>query len=618
MKTRARGMVWIGLLVTGLAVLGAGWSAHGGQVQAQAEVVASLDPLQGLVQHQAADADPQDPASWQPVIRRTIVREGDRVRTSAEGMAYLRFFDGVETEIGPNTLVVVSTLDLPGDDDRFNISLDLLLGNIFNSVDVALDTDDRFEIHTPGATAVVRGTQWWSVVHNDGSSEFSSEDGVVTIIPHRARPDLPARVESVMDMMSPFEMRPGDNTFAMPSGEMMPAPERIRLPDRPAVVALSPTCGDGICRPRERVTCPYDCRDEIELESCGNGTCELAAGEDMMMCPTDCAPFSGRACGNGTCDADESGITCAADCARDRYFQPPAAEMCGNGTCEPTESALNCAADCAPRPTGGDTGAATGDADADIPAEAPAPAGAAGSEATVCRVTGDNINVRRGPGEQFDVVGRLDAGASVEAEGQAAGGLWLAVRHNGTQGWVARRVVTTSGPCDALPVLEGPPPAVKPPAATPDITPSVDSPAAPPGVWGACGSCADCGPYPSVECMLSPDGVCVWNPATCREALVPTAGQLTVPAGTYSCRPLSTFTLVATYTPLEGAIIATYHAAASSGDLVVSTPALLTPLTFLVEVACVGDQPSRQTVSVAMVDSRGQSFATRFAVEITP
>lgn len=36
------------------------------------------------------------------------------------------------------------------------------------------------------------------------------------------------------------------------------------------------------------------------------------------------------------------------------------------------------------------------------------------------------------------------------------------------------------------------------------------------GQWGACGSCADCGPYLSNECVLSPEGACVWDPATCR------------------------------------------------------------------------------------------------------
>ncbi len=43
--------------------------------------------------------------------------------------------------------------------------------------------------------------------------------------------------------------------------------------------------------------------------------------------------------------------------------------------------------------------------------------------------------------------------------------------------------------------------------------------------WGACGSCSACGPYNPDECVLSPEGVCLWDPATCHieeeEACIP-------------------------------------------------------------------------------------------------
>ena len=146
----------------------------------QSDPLASLEPVQGLVQIQTAEG------AWETVTETILVAEGDIIRTSGDGLAYLTFFDGAETEIGPSTLVVVSTLDLP-DDGTVDITLDVLVGTTLTNIDVALDASDRFEIHTPGATAVVRGTRWLTVVAPDGSASFFTERGQVQILPHIRR-----------------------------------------------------------------------------------------------------------------------------------------------------------------------------------------------------------------------------------------------------------------------------------------------------------------------------------------------------------------------------------------------------------------------------------------------
>jgi len=38
-----------------------------------------------------------------------------------------------------------------------------------------------------------------------------------------------------------------------------------------------------------------------------------------------------------------------------------------------------------------------------------------------------------------------------------------------------------------------------------------------PGRWLGCGSCNTCG-HPTNECVTSPEGACLWDPATCRGA----------------------------------------------------------------------------------------------------
>lgn len=48
------------------------------------------------------------------------------------------------------------------------------------------------------------------------------------------------------------------------------------------------------------------------MYACGNGKCELAAGEESQNCPQDCG--AGAVCGNGKCEAGETAANCKVDC----------------------------------------------------------------------------------------------------------------------------------------------------------------------------------------------------------------------------------------------------------------------------------------------------------------
>ncbi|MBI5961503.1 MAG: PD40 domain-containing protein [Chloroflexi bacterium] len=74
--------------------------------------------------------------------------------------------------------------------------------------------------------------------------------------------------------------------------------------------------------------------------------------------------------------------------------------------------------------------------------------------------------------------------------------------------WVAKDQVELTGGCDSLPIVD-PSPVVfgEEPAAQPQVQTSQSG-------WGACGSCATCD-HPQSECVTSPEGQCLWDPATC-------------------------------------------------------------------------------------------------------
>lgn len=124
--------------------------------------------------------------------------------------------------------------------------------------------------------------------------------------------------------------------------------------------------------------------------------------------------------------------------------------------------------------------------------------------------------VHVGPGRGRAVFGFLEAGVEYRVVGQAlddAGNPWWQVDKAQFPGsedvislWVMQSDVSTLGVCTDVPPVEPPP-----------VIPGDDNP---PGTWGPCGSCDTCG-FPASECVTSPEGECLWDPATCRNAPPP-------------------------------------------------------------------------------------------------
>jgi uncharacterized protein YraI len=93
---------------------------------------------------------------------------------------------------------------------------------------------------------------------------------------------------------------------------------------------------------------------------------------------------------------------------------------------------------------------------------------AAGSSATVNLGDQDQINVRSGPGVDYELIGTLLAGQQVPALGRSPGGEWVQITFPsgpGGIGWVYAYLVTVNG---SLPVVE------LPPTPTPKVTPTID------------------------------------------------------------------------------------------------------------------------------------------------
>ncbi len=136
-----------------------------------------------------------------------------------------------------------------------------------------------------------------------------------------------------------------------------------------------------------------------------------------------------------------------------------------------------------------------------------------------CAVTSlQGVPVYVGPGRSRAIFGFMTPGVEYVVTGQAVdeeGNLWWQLdktqfpgHEDVTSLWVMQSDVTALGECTNIPNVEIPPVI---PGGEEDV---------PPGTWGPCGSCDTCG-FIASECVTSPDGACIWDPATCHTDVPP-------------------------------------------------------------------------------------------------
>ncbi len=265
---RVKRITWA-LAAIAAALLASGWAA------AQGDNVAVVSPVQGLVQVQR-ESDPA--GGWRTVTAPDLVEEGAAIRTGSQGLAYLTFFEGIEAEILPESVVEVGRLRVVAlaGGGPFEVSLAVLAGDTLHHVNVALDANSRYEVRTPSAIIAVRGTEFWTSVAPDGATTVSAVRGVVNV----------TGVDTQGQATQSVTLAEGTTVTAEPSGELGTVTDIRDLPTLPEAAPLAPeTCGNTVCETGEAELCPLDCR---QLTACGDGVCDRPAGEDTLSCPADC------------------------------------------------------------------------------------------------------------------------------------------------------------------------------------------------------------------------------------------------------------------------------------------------------------------------------------------
>jgi PKD repeat protein len=156
----------LALLLVGAVLIFSGGTAS-------AEQVATLDIGGGVV-----EVKPKGSDAFQPGTDEQSLHEGDTVRTGPVGRASIDYFDGSETRLDYDTTFTLMTLTLDDEDGSKVIEGEQGAGNSYNRVAEVTDSQSRFEVETPTATASVQGTVYALIVDN-GATTVAVLDGVV-------------------------------------------------------------------------------------------------------------------------------------------------------------------------------------------------------------------------------------------------------------------------------------------------------------------------------------------------------------------------------------------------------------------------------------------------------
>ncbi len=134
---------------------------------------------------------PPGTASWQPAGDGMTLDAGVRVKTGDDSRAVLTFFEGSTIELEPGTDIEVESV-VGGDGESPQIVMKQWLGRTWNRVVKKIDPGSRYEIQTPSACALVRGTLFEVDVDEDGFTTVRTFDGLVSVIAEEEEVHVPA------------------------------------------------------------------------------------------------------------------------------------------------------------------------------------------------------------------------------------------------------------------------------------------------------------------------------------------------------------------------------------------------------------------------------------------
>lgn len=124
----------------------------------------------------------QPDGTWTAVLRQSVIQSGQVVRTGPLSSVSLLFFDGSRADLGPQSEILLETVDaLPPEEGFRTVILTQLAGESVHTVQFRNDSGSRYEVKTLTASGVARGTQFRVRTEANGRISYAVIEGRVDV-----------------------------------------------------------------------------------------------------------------------------------------------------------------------------------------------------------------------------------------------------------------------------------------------------------------------------------------------------------------------------------------------------------------------------------------------------
>ena len=124
---------------------------------------------------------------------------GTQIKTGPDSHALLTFFEGSTVKLEPNTCLEIQQVEY-SDEQPTTIILRQWLGRTWSRVIKMVDSGSRYEIETPSATAIVRGTLFTTEVEETGFTTVSTTEGLVSVVAQEQEVNVPANQKTEVEI----------------------------------------------------------------------------------------------------------------------------------------------------------------------------------------------------------------------------------------------------------------------------------------------------------------------------------------------------------------------------------------------------------------------------------
>ena len=117
----------------------------------------------------------------QPAKTGDELKQNDTIKTGADSLAIINFYNQSTTRLDANTQIILKDLKTENAGAKTTVTIKATVGHIWSRVVKMVDKESKFEVETPTTVATVRGTAFDALVKDTGEESLVTTENIVTV-----------------------------------------------------------------------------------------------------------------------------------------------------------------------------------------------------------------------------------------------------------------------------------------------------------------------------------------------------------------------------------------------------------------------------------------------------